>query len=323
MEIQSSIEKDINFFSTFFYFDTQFGELNQGKLDQGNIFLSENRDNKGLKDEVERVSSILRLFIQFNEAENREEMANYLDSILDRLNIRPERKEKFKEKLQKLGNAVKGNDKREKFIEQILYLIIRNIQVREVRIFSDKNPVIDREKVKSKYLEFLKDDREIYFLSYAYSDRMYTYLLFLYFYINGVFLIIDWMINPANSCGITLKRELKYLIMSSTGFIFLRSPDSELRISSVLQVRQWCSWEMGVNRTKCCIDLLCCSYWKECCRCYRKRTLEEVQFINRNIRNSCCSRRSQFILKYALFSDIRENIFLDDFKKLRNISSLK
>ena len=83
------------------------------------------------------------------------------------------------------------------------------------------------------------------FLSYAFTDRGLTMGLFVYFFLNGAFLYVNWMWCGAESNSAITKKELDRQLSNSKQFLFLRTTNSELRIAGNHQVRQWCSWEIG------------------------------------------------------------------------------
>lgn len=83
------------------------------------------------------------------------------------------------------------------------------------------------------------------FLSYAYTDKLYTIGLFLFFEKRGILLFIDWMNNPEHLSGYELKVSLNKALTKCEQLLFLRSVNSELSIRGSSQIRQWCSWEIG------------------------------------------------------------------------------
>ena len=84
------------------------------------------------------------------------------------------------------------------------------------------------------------------FLSYAYDDKVYTMALFIYFYSLGIFLSIDWLQNDKILNSYQLKKVLYNELTKCNQLLFLRSPQSEIGAQGNVQVRQWCSWELGV-----------------------------------------------------------------------------
>ena len=84
------------------------------------------------------------------------------------------------------------------------------------------------------------------FLSSAYSDKLLTLCLFIFFYNNGIYLYVDWMNNPRINDSRKLKTTLQREMEECNQFVLLRTPDSEINNSDSL--RQWCSWEMGCYR---------------------------------------------------------------------------
>ena len=82
------------------------------------------------------------------------------------------------------------------------------------------------------------------FLSYAHDDKLYTYGLYIYFKLYGVYLHVDWMHNGVIDDPHLLKKTLDNDMAKCDQFLFCRSINSELRVKGG-QVRQWCSWEIG------------------------------------------------------------------------------
>ena len=83
------------------------------------------------------------------------------------------------------------------------------------------------------------------FLSYAYEDKLYTIALYVYFRQYNIYLYIDWMHNGKTKDGIWLKQNLHQALVNSEQLIFLRTPNSELKIGGNNYIRPWCSWELG------------------------------------------------------------------------------
>lgn len=89
-----------------------------------------------------------------------------------------------------------------------------------------------------------KKEKQV-FLSYAYEDKLYTIALFFYFQKKNIFLFVDWMNNGKEEKGIKLKYKLHSALAQSDYLLFLRTPNSELRIGGNYYIRPWCSWELG------------------------------------------------------------------------------
>lgn len=89
-----------------------------------------------------------------------------------------------------------------------------------------------------------KKEKQV-FLSYAYEDKLYTIALFFYFQKKNIFLFVDWMNNGKEEKGIKLKYKLHSALAQSDHLLFLRTPNSELRIGGNYYIRPWCSWELG------------------------------------------------------------------------------
>lgn len=83
------------------------------------------------------------------------------------------------------------------------------------------------------------------FLSYAYKDKLYSWVLYHYMRKNGVLLYVDWMHSDALDDGAAIKTNLQKALSNSEQFLFLRTANSELGKSDNKQIRSWCSWEFG------------------------------------------------------------------------------
>lgn len=85
----------------------------------------------------------------------------------------------------------------------------------------------------------------VYFLSYSFADKFYTFGLFILFLKEkGVLLYVDWIFKPQCNSTANLKKYIQAQMNACKGLILLRSRNSELRVGGP-QIRQWCSWEMG------------------------------------------------------------------------------
>lgn len=107
-----------------------------------------------------------------------------------------------------------------------------------------------KEMYVESYIERIKKhfNKEVYtkvFLSYAYTDKLYTGGLYCYFLGQGIELYIDWMHNPYLKDGKVLKEKLRENLAQSEQFLFLRSANSELHLGGSYYVRPWCAWELG------------------------------------------------------------------------------
>lgn len=125
--------------------------------------------------------------------------------------------------------------------DQLLNRLIRSIASYQNRIIG-------------KYLFFLSIDNSVRlrnnrpqsFLSYAYLDRGLSLALFYYFLRNKAFLYVDWMWRGAIGNGRQLKYDLNNALCRSNQLLFLRTPNSELKIHGGNgYIRHWCAWEIG------------------------------------------------------------------------------
>ncbi|MDD6157362.1 MAG: hypothetical protein PUB52_10150 [Lachnospiraceae bacterium] len=54
------------------------------------------------------------------------------------------------------------------------------------------------------------------------------------------------MNNGKEEEGILLKKKLHKALNESENLVFLRTPNSELKIGGNYYIRPWCSWELGI-----------------------------------------------------------------------------
>ena len=83
------------------------------------------------------------------------------------------------------------------------------------------------------------------FLSYAYKDKLYSWVLYHYMRKKGILLYVDWMHSDALGDGAEIKINLQKALSDSEQFLFLRTSNSELGKKDTKQIRSWCSWEFG------------------------------------------------------------------------------
>jgi len=111
------------------------------------------------------------------------------------------------------------------------------------------------EVIKENFIGLSKDainhyGRKQTFLSYAYYDKGLTQALFYYFWVNSGYLYVNWMWDGVNKQSSVTKEKLEVALNDSDQFLFLRTPNSELRMSGNNSIRQWCAWEIGNFYTK-------------------------------------------------------------------------
>lgn len=107
--------------------------------------------------------------------------------------------------------------------------------------------------------DFLDIGDKFTFLSYAFQDKLMSFLIFLEARSKKIVLFVDWMYSidytsDDSNGSIDLKSNLNYFLNESNKLLFLRSINSELNTSVTIRglfaenkkmVRQWCSWEIG------------------------------------------------------------------------------
>lgn len=124
--------------------------------------------------------------------------------------------------------------------------------IKDISDFFDNRYIYPKQKNISadSYIErikrfYNKEEFTRVFLSYAYTDKLYTGALYCYFLDHGIELYIDWMHNPYLKDGKVLKEKLRKNLAQSEQFLFLRSVNSELHLGGSYYVRPWCAWELG------------------------------------------------------------------------------
>lgn len=197
-----------------------------------------------IRDNIENRDSLFEMYIQdiINQGQNLAEavdVPNYRKLLNDIIEIEESKKKtanKFNALIKKLSEF---NDRR-----------LENLEKHGVFIFSDYKPkgLEDyKDNAYNSYLEenYNNEENSMVFLSYAYEDKLYTIALFFYFQIKKIFLYIDWMNNGKEDKGNVLKQKLRKALDNSKQLVFLRTPNSELKIEGNYYVRPWCSWELG------------------------------------------------------------------------------
>lgn len=133
------------------------------------------------------------------------------------------------------------------YLKQICIGIDYNENVKE---FVQKN-----RKLEKPIHQFLDIGKKFTFLSYAFHDKLVSFLLFLEAKTEDIVLFVDWMYSSDLSQEPDkLKKNLNYFLNASNKLLFLRSVNSELHTyvktyglfrQNKRMVRQWCSWEIG------------------------------------------------------------------------------
>ena len=115
-----------------------------------------------------------------------------------------------------------------------------------VEFNQELSSVIDNniDKIKNKFEKNSKGLPQT-FLSYAYVDKGITLILFFYFLANGGYLYVDWMHSPAYPNGLVIKESLSEALNSSKQFLFLYTPNSQVKTGEKMSLKEWCSWEFG------------------------------------------------------------------------------
>lgn len=212
----------------------QIAELNEWILREIEpLFLRE--DNA--RDKERRFSeSIHSIVYEGNNRKDTIQISNY-DKLLKVLREIESSKKKIPNKFNALIKAL--SDFNDGVIDEI---------VEQKRSIFEEDSFDYEEYKESGYKIFLEKNyskKKQVFLSYAYEDKLYTIALFFFFQRYDIFLYVDWMNNGKNNEGIKLKRKLHDALNKSEYLIFLRTPNSELKIGGNYYIRPWCSWELG------------------------------------------------------------------------------
>lgn len=106
--------------------------------------------------------------------------------------------------------------------------------------------IIEDKWIREKCIEnsFYKNRNKV-FLSHAFDDKLYTFSLYIYMCMHGIFLYVDWMWSSQLNDGRLIKSNLSKHLMESSQLLFLRTINSEFNIRGSGNIRGWCSWELG------------------------------------------------------------------------------
>ena len=117
------------------------------------------------------------------------------------------------------------------------------------KLINELNAISNKELQEIKYgnreaLD-IKEHPQV-FLSYAFDDRLYTLCLFFYMLDHGIKLYVDWLFCDEIPDGRDIKVNLTRELEKSRQLLFFRTTRSELHIQGNVELRGWCSWELGV-----------------------------------------------------------------------------
>lgn len=161
---------------------------------------------------------------------------------------------KIEEFIEEIQQLIEKEQKEKVLFERMIKRLnkFNDKHIKDISDFFDNRYIYPKQKNISTdfYIERMKRyyNRKVYtrvFLSYAYTDKLYTGALYCYFLGKGIELYIDWMHNPYLKDGKVLKEKLRENLAQSEQFLFLRSVNSELHLGGSYYVRPWCAWELG------------------------------------------------------------------------------
>lgn len=179
--------------------------------------------------------------------------------------------------------------------DQLLNRLIRSIASYQNRIIG-------------KYLVLLSTDNSVRlrsnrpqsFLSYAYEDRGLSLALFYYFLRNKAFLYVDWMWRGAVGNGRQLKYDLNNALCRSNQLLFLRTPNSELKIQGGNGcIRQWCAWEIGNFYAK-----------GDCFGKFQNHCRKFITNFSGNGRNSIISSNNILLSTFSIMNKVENGIIV-------------
>lgn len=171
-----------------------------------------------------------------------------------------------------------------------------------------KTYIREQKKQKVSINNFLNVGNKFTFLSYAFHDKLMSFLLFLEARSEEIVLFVDWMYCENYEYEtMALKENLSYFLKQTKKMLFLRSINSELNTSVTVyglfaknkkMVRQWCSWEIG-------------------------------NFYNHSSLSNYNNPKCQYVLHGGIDfgtegdkQSIEENILLDNFRRIKRASDL-
>lgn len=105
------------------------------------------------------------------------------------------------------------------------------------------NRILKSKNIPAKLAEKPEEWNQV-FLSHAFSDKLYAFVLFYKLYREGIYLYVDWMHNGELNPNV-IKEALAKALDESEQLLLLRTPNSELSVKGSQMIRGWCSWELG------------------------------------------------------------------------------
>lgn len=194
-------------------------------------------------------------------------------------------------------------------LDSLAEYYIREICINIPNEKSCKDFIYEERQNEKIITDYLSIGDKFTFLSYAFKDKLVSFLLFLEARESNIVLFVDWMYNydysevPKNH-AVNLKRSLAYFLNASNKLLYLRSINSELNTSVTLygkfgkrqkMVRQWCSWEIG-------------NFYKYYTN-FNSNLIKFQYILHDEVREKLQSNRAQN----------EDNLLLDNFKKIDRI----
>ena len=204
-----------------------------------NINILSDIENKFFKDSNELQFSVDDLKTRLKH--NIKNLSNYINYGDDQL---------YKKEVgNELNDFLKNPYKDEFYAFNSLMNLLNKINNKAIeRAYNPKEilKIIEDKWIRKKCIEnSFYENRNKVFLSHAFDDKLYTFSLYIYMSMHGIFLYVDWMWTSKLYDGRLIKKNLSKHLMESPQLLFLRTINSEFNIRGSGNIRGWCSWELG------------------------------------------------------------------------------
>lgn len=204
-----------------------------------NINILEDIENKFFKDSNELQFSVddLKTRLKHNikiipDYINYGENHSYIKDVVNELNVFLEKQ--YDDEFYAFNNLIKLLNKN------------NNEAIKRAYNPEDILEIIEDKRIREKCIENSSyKNRNKVFLSHAFDDKLYTFSLYIYMCMHGIFLYVDWMWTSQLKDGKLIKNNLSKHLMESSQLLFLRTINSEFNIRGNGNIRGWCSWELG------------------------------------------------------------------------------
>lgn len=257
-------------------------------------------------------SNVLNSIFFRGQANEIRKMFQNSATLIKNLENRPDN-EKREFSFRSLYDENLGNVEHDSFIESVQAEMQRSFEGDRFNYDQLLNRLIRsiasyQNRIIGKYLVLLSIDNSVRlrnnrpqsFLSYAYLDRGLSLALFYYFLRNKAFLYVDWMWRGAVGNGRQLKYDLNRALCRSNQLLFLRTPNSELKIQGGNGcIRQWCAWEIGNFYAK-----------RNCFGGSQNHCRKFITNFSGNDGNSVVSSNNVFLSTFSVMSKVENGIIV-------------